>query len=398
MKPRLLDHLVCPLDRTPLELRTWDSTPRTLNSAEAARADRLGIAPAALETEVLTGVLVNRARQLVYPIVRGVPRMLAFRTGIAEQFAAEHAARLREELPGYELPRETSMPGEEDVLRTFSSEWLNYDWDGQAYWNLTPEAWFRCMRFALELDANPVRDQLVLEVGIGIGGVAHAMAAEEQAEVVGVDLGYAVDAAQRHFGMQPFLHIVQASAFAPPFRAATFDFVYSFGVIHHTFSTRTAFRSLQDLARPGGRMYIWVYSPFHEQRTPTRRVLMAMESAIRPWLWRLPEGAQAVVLAPIVPLYMGYQLARTWQEGPGYVRYGLREAFHAARDRFTPRYIHRHTEQEVAEWFREAGYDQLSFGSQRERPDWVPIAFTACTGVAGRRAAGAASGDGAPTA
>ena len=48
------------------------------------------------------------------------------------------------------------------------------------------------------------------------------------------DLGYAVDAAQQNFGRNPLLHIVQASAFSPPFREKTFDLVYSQGVIMAT--------------------------------------------------------------------------------------------------------------------------------------------------------------------
>ena len=94
----------------------------------------------------------------------------------------------------------------------FPDEWVNYDWDGQSYWNLTPEAWFRCMRFVLGLDRFPLDRKLVVEVGMGIGGVADYLAREENCETVGVDLGHAVDAGYRHFGRNPFLHVVQASA------------------------------------------------------------------------------------------------------------------------------------------------------------------------------------------
>ncbi len=179
MKHRLLDHLVCPLDLTPLELRTWESDRRDISRDDVARAERNGIDPAALAMEIQTGVLVNRSRKVVYPIHRGVPRMLTFATGVAREFAEAHAARIRDEFPGYALPNEPSMPGESDVLRTFSSEWVNYDWDAHSYWNLTPEAWFRCMRFVLELDRFPVRDKLAVEIGMGIGGVADYMAREE---------------------------------------------------------------------------------------------------------------------------------------------------------------------------------------------------------------------------
>jgi hypothetical protein len=73
------------------------------------------------------------------------------------------------------------------------------------------------------------------------------------------------------------------------------------------------------------------------------------------------------------------------QRGRAVVNYGFHEAMHAARDRFTPRYVGRHTDEEVAAWFHKAGYGDLTFNSQMPRPDYVPLAMTACAGVNGRR-------------
>src|ERR1700730_10850472 len=180
MKPRFLDHLRCPLDKTPLELREWESSEGPELSENArVRADRLGIDPKLLSKEILTGVLVNHSRKLLYPIHLGVPRLLTFSTAVGRAFAEIHGSQIRSEFPGYSLPDQRSVPGERDVLRSFSNEWVNYDWDSQSYWNLTPEAWFRCMRFVLELDRFPLEGKLALEVGMGIGGVADYLARDE---------------------------------------------------------------------------------------------------------------------------------------------------------------------------------------------------------------------------
>jgi SAM-dependent methyltransferase/uncharacterized protein YbaR (Trm112 family) len=362
----------------------WEQVSHTLSDADRARAESLGIEPAEIASDTITGALVNHARKLVYPIVRGVPRMLTFKTRVAEEFWQERGDELRRKLPGYELPAAEPRPGEQDVLRTFSSEWVNFDWDGETYWGLDPELWFKSMRFILGLDRDPVVGKKVLEVGIGVGGVADYMARKEGCEVIGMDLGYGVEVAFKHFGRNPFLHIVQGSAFAPPFPTSSFDFVYSFGVLHHTYSTETAVDSVSSLPKAGGRLYVWVYSPYDEQRTLIRRTLMAMENVIRPIVWRLPEGVQGVVLSPLVPLYIAHQWLRK-QRGRAVVNYGFHEAMHAARDRFTPRYVGRHTDEEVAAWFHKAGYGDLTFNSQMPRPDYVPLAMTACTGVNGRR-------------
>jgi SAM-dependent methyltransferase len=310
--------------------------------------------------------------------------MLVFETSATREFVKIYGKRLASELPDCKLPHETPMPGEESVLRTFSSEWLNYDWDGQAYWAFRPDIVFKSMNFMLDLARRPVNDKLVLEVGIGIGGIADYMAREEGCELVGIDLSYAVDSAYRHFGRQPFLHIVQASAFAPPFRHNIFDLVYSQGVLHHTFSTERAFEQISKLPKMGGRLYVWIYSHYDEQRTLTRRALMLAERIIRPICWRLPETLQTAALLPLIPLYLAYQKLQARRRS-GYVKFGWREAVHAARDRFTPRYVSRHTEDEVCDWFHRAGYGELQRVSKRDHPDFVPVPFVCATAVDGVR-------------
>ena len=362
MRPRLAELVVCPIDRTPLELIEWDT--------RGSGADRM----------IDTGLLVNRARRLFYPIADGVPRLLVFPTTLVGRFTAAHADRLAREVPGFAPPREVGMPGEAEVLRTFSAEWTNYEWDGRAYWNLPAEDMFRAMGHVLDLDRKDLRGKLVLEVGIGIGGIADFVARSTGCELVGIHLSHAVDGAHRQFGANPHLHIAQASAFAPPFPNASFDYVYSQGVIHHTFSTFAAFESLSRLPRVGGRLYVWVYSAKDERRSLERRALMALETLLRPLLSRLPDRAHTVALLPLVPLYIA---RRSGSDGGA--AYGFREAIHAARDRFTPRYVHRHSEDEVLGWFGVAGYGDLTCLGRRDNPDWVPVSFTACTGVEGTR-------------
>ncbi|HYC33204.1 MAG TPA: methyltransferase domain-containing protein [Gemmatimonadales bacterium] len=385
MRQRVAQLLVCPLDRTPLELVAWEVERVPLAPADRAKAEALGIAPETLETDVRSGVLVNRGRRVAYPIYRGVPRMLTFPTGVAGEFTRELGERLRRELPGVSLPAERPMPGEEDVLRTFSREWLDYEWDGRSYWNMTPEHTYRCMDFMLDLADRPARGGRVLEVGIGVGGIADHVARSQECELVGVDLSYAVDAARRHFGRNPFLHVVQASAFALPFADASFDLVYSHGVLHHTFDTRTAVERVSRLPRRGGRLYVWVYSREDEERTPVRRTLMLMERVLRPVLWRLPTGVQTAALLPIVPLYLLNQNLLGGSRQPGNVRYGVNEALHAARDRFTPRYVHRHGNDEVGGWFRLLGYEDVRYVTDRVLPPYLPPSFAHCTGVDGVR-------------
>ena len=379
MKLRVLDLLVCPIDKTPLELVEWESIPVKLSKDKSARIERQGLDPAKFSKEIKTGVLVNRARKTFYPIHAGIPRMLVFPTDVVRKFSQQHARRIAQELLGFSTPQESGVPGEQTVLRTFSSEWVNHGWDEQSYWGVSPAALHKCMGYLLDLPSRPVKDKLVLEVGIGIGGIADYIACEQECELVGVDLSYAVDPAYMHFGTNVFLHIVQASAFRLPFRENTFDLVYSQGVLHHTFSTKTAFDMICKVPKHGGRLYVWLYSPYTDQLKLHRRLIPLMERVIRPLCWRLPETLQTLVLMPIILLYLVYQNLYKKRIGSNYVAFGWRGALHSARDRFTPRYAHRHTEEEVSNWFRQAGYTDIQCASKRSFPDidWVKSAISA---------------------
>ena len=375
MRARALEHLVCPIDGGPLDMSEWEAETKPLRPADQERALRLGIDIATLERDILTGVLVNPRLRLIYPVTGGVPRMLTFPTAIGTAFGKRHSDRLRGKFPGFSLPHDAPMPGEADVLRSFSAEWTDYDWDGKAYWGLSPSHMYRVMDFMLDLRERPLPGKTVLEVGIGVGGIANHIASTHDCELVGLDLSYAVEPAYRHFGSSnPFLHVVQGSAFQPPFAKQSFDLVFSQGVLHHTFSTRVAIESVAQLPKIGGRLYVWVYSPWDERRTIVRRMLHVLERIIRPVCSRLPSA--------LAPLYIVHQNFLTRGER---ALYGWREAMHAARDRFTHPFVHRHSDEEVCVWYRNLGYEQLQCVSERDRPDYVPIPFVACTGVEGVR-------------
>jgi len=260
-----------------------------------------------LEIDVVTGALTCERCYVYYPIHNGVPRMLTYPTLVAQIHAQENVKWIDQNLAGFHLPRAEPPPGEERVLRSFSKEWQDYKWTGTSYWETTPETTLRCMRYSLGIPRHSLKHNLVLEVGIGIGGTANALCRAEDCELVGIDLGYAVDQARRYFGQNPRFHIVQASVFALPFSTSTFDVVYSHGVLHHTYAPYIAFKEIAKLPKKStGMLYVWLYSYEQERATPLRRFLM-VERVVRPLLSWLPEIARTVLLLPTLPFYLLYQ-------------------------------------------------------------------------------------------
>jgi uncharacterized protein YbaR (Trm112 family) len=390
VRRRLLQWLACPLCGAQLDLHEEQIErvpvePKDQRVLEATSPNR---AVDEVEVDVVSGALTCENCGVYYPVHNGIPRMLTYPTRVAEVHAAAHRNWIARHLPAFRLPASAPPPGEAAVLRNFSKEWEEYEWTGKSYWDTTPEIVLKSMRYSLGIPRHSLTHKLVLEVGTGIGGLADALSRSEDCEIVGMDLGYAVDRVRHHFGRNPRLHVVQASIYAPPFRAETFDVVYSHGVIHHTYSTRAAFSHIAKLPRKEqGMLYVWVYSHEQESETLLRRILMRIESVARPLLSGLPTGLQTAVLLPTLPFYMVYQnvVRRRTVGTKGAARYGWNEALHAARDRLTPPFAHRHTYEQVAEWFREDGFGELEFLRDEPLPEGVPRSYPINVGIRGFR-------------
>lgn len=67
------------------------------------------------------------------------------------------------------------------------------------------------------------------------------------------------------------------------------------------------------------------------------------------------------------------------------VSFTLREAYHAARDRFTPRYAYRYSEDELASWFTSEGFNDLLSASKRIAPNLIIHEFCLATSIIGKR-------------
>ncbi|MEO7086627.1 MAG: class I SAM-dependent methyltransferase [Gemmatimonadaceae bacterium] len=111
-------------------------------------------------------------------------------------------------------------------------------------------------------DFDRWRGKRGLEVGVG-AGTDFVEFLRAGAEMSGVDLTKAavqhVEQRAAAYGL-PSPNVLQANAEQLPFTNDAFDFVYSFGVIHHADNTWKVFDEIYRVTKPGGAIKIMVYN------------------------------------------------------------------------------------------------------------------------------------------
>ncbi len=100
----------------------------------------------------------------------------------------------------------------------------------------------------------------VLEIGVGQGTHAQLIAPRSKS-FTGIDLTEVARAAsQKRFDLNGIDgRIVQMDAEAMAFPDQSFDFIWSWGVIHHSASTQNVLREMRRVLRPGGHACVMVY-------------------------------------------------------------------------------------------------------------------------------------------
>ncbi|MDB4682080.1 class I SAM-dependent methyltransferase [Synechococcus sp. AH-551-A10] len=96
-----------------------------------------------------------------------------------------------------------------------------------------------------------------LDVGCGLGRLSE-IALGRANYVFGVDMSAAIPEAARVIRSDKFIP-VQASADQMPLKSGSFDFVYCWGVLHHTQNPSKTLQELWRVLKPGGTLAIWVY-------------------------------------------------------------------------------------------------------------------------------------------
>jgi SAM-dependent methyltransferase len=250
------------------------------------------------------------------------------------------------------------MPTQQRTKSTYTLQWNRFR-------ILRPEEDRATFETRTGLDPGALGDARVLDAGCGMGRYLR-IAASAGASLVGLDLSWSLLAARELTADLPRVALVRGDLLRPPLAEGSFDHIYSLGVLDHTPDPRAAFLRLARLLRPGGRIVVWVYP---KEKPLVERIMDAHRAVST----RLPLPvlvALSRLSAPIGGLKRRLMSSRrrpVQRLGVALHALTIGVSMHPdpevrvcdTLDWYAPRFASRHTRDEVAAWFREAGLVDL---------------------------------------
>lgn len=201
MRLELLDILACPACKVALKL-----------TDEEKSGD-----------EIISGELICTDCKSKYPVIEAIPRFVE-----PDNYASSFGYQ-------WNLFRKEQIDSHNGT--TLSAE---------RFWAETP--WSR----------DELKGKWILDAGCGAGRFIDVSSTAE-ADVVGIDISSAINAARKNLEGRKNAHFVQASIYDLPFRDETFDRCYCIGVIQHTPDPPRSLQSLARMIKKDGELAATIY-------------------------------------------------------------------------------------------------------------------------------------------
>ena len=154
---------------------------------------------------------------------------------------------------------------------------MRYDWHDAIMSNPGTEAYFveidrrfflstrkylpwQNLPFEKIIPFEQLRDKDVLEIGVGQGTHAQLLAPRCKS-FTGIDItGFAAEMTSQRLKLFSLPgNVLQMDAEAMAFADSSFDFIWSWGVIHHSADTHRVLEEMRRVLRPGGKCAVMVY-------------------------------------------------------------------------------------------------------------------------------------------
>jgi 2-polyprenyl-3-methyl-5-hydroxy-6-metoxy-1,4-benzoquinol methylase/uncharacterized protein YbaR (Trm112 family) len=330
MREDMLELLRCPVTRSRLQLQVIARSHKVYNG---------------VQVEVIEEGILFADNDWVYPIVKGIPRLLV------EAFL-DYAGFLKKHLPDYTQRKEQLekryhglikyvLKKNSHTKRSFSQEWGIFEYGSTRTWDADDTDMLE--RFLKETGESreSLRGKLIFDAGCGNGRLNQFIAGCG-AIVLGMDFSNSIERAWQQ-NTQPNALFIQGDVQFPPVEFARFDIVHCSGVLICTNNTELSFSCIDPCVRPGGKLSVWLYHPrkdaIHNLFNFTRRFTSKLPIRLQYYLY-------AVTVFP--PSYIIKRLKGNKQN--------TREMMIDILDWLSPEFRWEHEDNEAASWFHKRSY------------------------------------------
>ena len=214
---------------------------------------------------------------------------------------------------------------------------------------------------------SDMEGQSVLEAGSGAGRFTEVLL-NTKADIYSFDYSNAVEANYMNNGEDPNLTLFQGDIYKIPFQDQIFDHVLCLGVLQHTPNPKESFVSLSKKVKPGGYLYIDLYTKSFHHRLQWKYLL-------RPITKRLPQKLLFSLLKTIVPVLLPVTQLFKYMFGKFGARFSPIKEYSELElgadnnknwaildtfDMYSPEHDHPQKKKDVEEWFRDLGFSEIS--------------------------------------
>jgi SAM-dependent methyltransferase len=247
---------------------------------------------------------------------------------------------------------------DEVSIRTQAS--FGYEWTHFSDWR--PSGEVNCQDYFTGFDLSSLGTATVLDAGCGMGRHARFIA-PHALHLVAVDFSVAIHEAAHNVREFQNVSLLRADLRNLPLQDASFDFIYSLGVLHHIADTQGTIASLVAKLRPAGRLRVYVYwarggwiGQLLRVVTFARRVTTKLPFGVLRFVcWILSVTLTATVIWPYrVAHRLGADRVSSWPLFV-YTKYPFRVLYNDQFDRFSAPIEKRYTAAGACDLLESAG-------------------------------------------
>jgi len=227
-----------------------------------------------------------------------------------------------------------------------------------------------------------VRGKIGIEIGCGCGYDMYIMAKNNpEVKFVSIDISDGIYRTKELTGCLGNVYTVKCSALELPVKDTSFDFAYSFGVLHHTPDPKKGLSEITRVLKKGNPAFLYLYEDHSENAI--KHIAIKAVSLVRSITKRIPHKILYVlswIASPFVYLmftllakifrnftatrHIAEQMPFNFAKGPFSLRGDLYDRFRAPIEyRFSRRGIH--------DMFIDCGFSNINITRLQDTAGWV---------------------------